>query len=240
MGAEERLSDERADAARGAWILTGLACLIAMAGAFLTIPAFFPTNDDAYAHQILSGGISSSPTARIMFINYGLCWIFSLPYTVIPAVPWWVVGHIVALFLSISLIGRTLLVKLRIWGVTCSPRHQLVPLTAADYGLFSVLITRVQFTTTASLLVAAAIISTCARNDSERSARGGVFAKTILPVAMAAWGFAMRSQSGYFGIFFWLSAIAVMICAVKGSLKNRMVRPAVQCQHVVYIREMTS
>lgn len=226
MGTEERLSDGRANAARGAWILAGLACLIAMAGAFLTIPAFFPTNDDAYAHQILSGGISSSPTARIMFINYGLCWIFSLLYTVVPAVPWWVVGHLVALFLSISLIGRTLLVKLRIRGVSCSVLLQLVSLAAADYGLFAVLIARLQFTTTASLLVAAAIISTCAWNTDERAVCGSVFTRTILPAVMAVWGFAMRSQSGYLGMFFWLSAIAVMACAMKGSLKNRVIQLA--------------
>lgn len=226
MGTEERLSDGRENAARGAWILAGLACLIAMAGAFLTIPAFSPTNDDAYAHQILSGGISSSPTARIMFINYGLCWIFSLLYTVVPAVPWWVVGHLVALFLSISLIGRTLLVKLRIRGVSCSVLLQLVSLAAADYGLFAVLIARLQFTTTASLLVAAAIISTCAWNTDERAVCGSVFTRTILPVVMAVWGFAMRSQSGYLGMFFWLSAIAVMACAMKGSLKNRVIQLA--------------
>lgn len=226
MGTEERHPDERASVARGAWILAGLACLIAMAGAFLTIPTFFPTNDDAYAHQILSGGISSSPTARVMFINYGLCWIFSLLYTVVPAVPWWVVGHLVALFLSISLIGRTLLVKLRARGVSCSAWLQFVSLAAADYGLFAVLIARMQFTTTASLLVAAAIISTCAWGDSERAVRGGVFTRTILPSTMAAWGFAMRPQSGYLGMFFWLSAIAVMACAMKGGLRGRVAQLA--------------
>ena len=226
MGTEERLIDERAGVARGAWVLAGLACLIAMAGAFLTIPAFFPTNDDAYAHQILSGGISSLPTARIMFLNYGLCWVFSLLYTVAPTVPWWVIGHLVALFLSISLIGRTLLVKLRARGVSCSAWLQLLSLAAADYGLFSVLIARMQFTTTASMLVAAAIISTCAWNDGERAVRGGVFTRMILPSTMAVWGFAMRSQSGYLGMFFWLLAIAVMACAMKGSLKNRVIQLA--------------
>ena len=62
------------------------AAAAAMLAAGLLIPMFFGSNDDPYAIQILSGGggVAAEPLPMVPFINYGLCWIFSSLYSVLP------------------------------------------------------------------------------------------------------------------------------------------------------------
>lgn len=209
---------------RDAWPIAFAASGIALIGSFLLIPAFFPTNDDPYIQQILSGGISREPSPYIMFVNFALCWLISRLFLIVPGVPWWVVAHLLLLFLAIALIDRTIVVLSRrhlsrsahpIWVV-------FLILAVVNLGLFSVLVARMQFTTTSTMLLVAAIFSTCCWRPEDDEAAGGVGGRCILPALLAVFGSAIRSQSGLIGFLFWGVAVSAVVAARDGSLKKRL------------------
>lgn len=209
---------------RGAWPIALAASGIALMGSFLLIPAFFPTNDDPYIQQILSGGISGEPSPYIMFVNFGLCWLVSRLFLVVPGVPWWVVTHLALLFLAIALVGRTLVVLSR-KRVSKSVRPmwaELLVLTVVNLGLFSVLVARMQFTTTSTMLFVAAIFSTCCWGPKDDGISGGAVGRCAFPAFLAVCGSAMRGQSGLMGFLFWGAAAVAAVAAWDGDLKTRL------------------
>lgn len=215
------LDDGKSSRVRNTWFVSCGAAAVAMLAAGLLIPMFFGSNDDPYAIQILSGGggVSAEPLPMVPFINYGLCWIFSSLYSVLPVIPWWVVFHLTSIFAALSLVGHALLVAgtKRGW-VTC-PVFAWALLCFVDFGVGAYFVGRLQFTNTATLLVAAAILGACCRPSGEGH---GSKAVTILSSVMGAVGFALRAQSGYLGFFFWGLAIVALITRGSGRLRERL------------------
>ena len=209
---------------RGAWPIALAASGIALIGSFLLIPAFFPTNDDPYIQQILSGGISGEPSPYIMFVNFALCWLVSRLFLVVPGVPWWVVTHLVLLFLAIALVGRTLVVlSRRRASKSVRPMWvELLVLTVVNLGLFSAIVARMQFTTTSTMLFVAAIFSTCCWGPEDDGIADGVVGRCVLPAFLAVCGSAMRGQSGLMGFLFWGAAAVAAVAARDGDLKTRL------------------
>ena len=127
--------------------------------------------------QALSGGggIAASPTLYIPFINYALCWIISGFYGVAPEIPCWTLLHLVAIFVSVAAANWVsfALRPLCERGV-CSKFAILVVL---DFGLFSYFPVRLQFTTTASLLMAAVILLSCGMG--QRETRRGIRVRVV-------------------------------------------------------------
>lgn len=213
---------EKSSAARPSWPLALAAAALGILIAFVLIPSFHPTNDDPYIQQILAGGVSSEPTANIFFVNYALCWIISRLFVLAPEVPWWSLFQLAVLFLAAALFGRTVLVLVRSRWRSLPIGQEAAVLALLDAGLFGVLVSRLQFTTTSSLLVAVAIISTCCWRDDERDLRGGMFTRLVLPITLGSVGFAIREQSGYLGLFFWGLAALACYAGAKGGWKSRL------------------
>lgn len=193
-----------------------------MLAAGLLAPMFFGTNDDPYVIQILSGGggVAAGPLPTVPFINYGLCWVFSSLYSVLPTVPWWIVFHLAAVFAALSLVGYSILVTWSEKGWIVRPAAAWALLLVVDFGMGAYFVGRLQFTNTAALLIAAAILGACCRSpEEERGSR----AATILSVVMGTVGFALRAQSGYLGFFFWGLALAALMVRGSGCLRERLV-----------------
>ena len=211
----------------GVWA-RGVSCaaaVVAMLGAALLIPMFFGSNDDAYVAQILSGrgGAAAEPTPYISFINYALCRAFTWFYSIIPMVPWWTVFHLAAIFAALSAIGHALLVEAcdRLAGRRVKPWMIALALCAADFGIAAYFVGRLQFTFTASLLMAAAIVVACI--GCGEKACGSRRRSLVAPAIMGAIGFALRSDSGYLGFFFWALAVGALLAKARGSLRERIV-----------------
>lgn len=201
------------------WAVSCVAALVAMLLAGLVCPMCFGTNDDAYVLQALSGGggVSASPTPYVSFINYGLCWVISSLYGVVPEIPWWVLLHLASIFFAVTAANRVVVALRGLRERNAFVR--LAALAALDFGLFSYFLVRLQFTTTSSLLMAAAILLSCGLG--EQKARCGMGTRVIVPVLMGVVGYAMRPQSGYLGFFFWILAVLPRLFK-GGSLKERV------------------
>ena len=206
---------------RSAWLVSCGAATVAMLAAGLLIPMFFGSNDDPYAIQILSGsgGVAAEPLPMVPFINYGLCWTFSSLYSALPAVPWWIVFHLAAIFAALSLAGYSFLATGTEKGWVVRPALVWALLFVVDFGVGAYFVGRLQFTNTSALLIAAAIVGVCCRPSGEGH---GSKVVTILSSVMGAVGFALRAQSGYLGFFFWGLAIAALMARGSGRLRERL------------------
>ena len=168
---------------RGAWPISFGAALVAMALAALLIPMYFPTNDDSYVQQIMAGLIAPDPSGYISFINYGLGWLVSRLYAVLPGLPWWPLVQLGLLCASLTAMGyvafylaRQRLPKMPRWAIALC-------LILAETGFFSLLVTRLQFTSTSSVLMMAALAFSCCAPDHK--VRRSI-ARVALPVALGA------------------------------------------------------
>ncbi|HIU23965.1 MAG TPA: hypothetical protein IAD17_03480 [Candidatus Coprovicinus avistercoris] len=190
------------------------AALITIVSAFLFIPSFSPSNDDAYIEQSLAGtgGVSAYPTPYTTTVNIFLGLVVSTLYRIFPFVRWWVLLQYSLILLSLCILGRTFLVLGRIREIfpecvgICRSFFELLCLVVIELGLTGVLIPRLQFTNTASLFFFCVIFSTCVWKPAEKKDYKNKFISIFLPVFLAMLGFAYRSQSGYLGFIFWVFA----------------------------------
>ena len=207
------------------WLVSCGAAALSMTVAGLLVPMYFGTNDDPYVIQILSGGggVAAEPTPYISFINVVLCQVFVGLYVALSSVPWWTIFHLVTIFASLSALGRVTLDALsetRLHGrlFICGAL-----LCAMDFGFGAYLVGRLQFTSTASLLMAAAILLACRRRRSGKSVRGGCVVAAVVSAVLGVVGFALRAQPGFLGMFFWGLAILALMSTGSGSLRGRLV-----------------
>lgn len=205
------------------WMLSAIAAVVAIAVAALVIPMYFSTNDDAYAIQVLSGGggVAAEPLPCVDFINYVLCLLISRLYALTTDAPWWSIFQLIMLALSFTVIGRALVIARREQGRPWPVIMELVCLTVLDFALVAYFVGRMHFTNTASLLMAAAIVASCAPMDGDHASQG-VGSRIILPACLAIAGYAMRAQSGYLGLFFWVLTIVALVFREEGALRERL------------------
>lgn len=209
---------------RRSWALSALITAGVFVVALLAIPNFFPTNDDAYAQQIMAGTVSPEPAGCVTFINYGLCFAVSRLFIVAPGIPWWTITHLLLLYISICFIGRTtILIEYSLDCVRGTWKKYLL-LFVAELCLFGIFIARMQFTTTGSILMAAAIFGSCswvALGNFDRELRPGNLSGIVLPALLGSLGFAFRANSGYLGFAFWICALLfLLLINYKGSLRQ--------------------
>ena len=89
-----------------AFVCLGLICLYVFAGHKL----FFATNDDVMLKAILTGDITGSPDAHLIYVMYPLGWLLKSLYTINAKVPWYdgfiTVLHLAVYFLVMFRTGR--------------------------------------------------------------------------------------------------------------------------------------
>lgn len=220
MQQPEASSGKECASARGAWPVAAAAAAVAMALAMALIPMFFPTNDDPYAQQIMAGLIAPEPSGYISFMNYCLCWLISRFYALVPGVPWWPLVQLVLLYVSLTVMGyaafclvRQRLPRLSRWAIFAC-------LVVAETGLFSLLVTRLQFTSTSSvIMMAAMVLSCCVPDCGDRH----LAARIVLSATLGVIGYTIREQSGLLGLAFWGCALAAAVVRVSGCLRERLV-----------------
>lgn len=212
------------------WAISCGSAALAMFVSGLLIPMYFGTNDDPYIIQALSGGggVASEPTPYISFINVLLCGAISSLYSLLPTISWWPVLHLAAIFASLSAVG---FVVLSVMGQTGRPNHlaaRWTLLCVLDFGVSAYLVGRLQFTSTASLLVAAAIVAACCSKTCGKKERWTP-SSLVIPVMLGIVGFSLREQSGLLGLFFWALAATAALPRAKGGFWER----AVEVRHAL-------
>lgn len=213
----------------GPWLLAALATLIAVVVAHALVPGMYPTNDDALVQQALAGGggVSAEPTPYVSFVNFALCRVISWLFCLVPQVPWWLLLELVASHAAVFSVGWVLASWARRRSPAPSLPVQVLVLSCVEFGLFASLMTRVQFTQTSALLVAAGILVSCTLLWPESRGRRGILAWSV---ALAVMGYAVRPQTGYVGFFFWLLTVGVVLASqARGGMGERLVhmRPLV-------------
>lgn len=203
-----------------AWFASCGAAALAIIAAVTLIPMYFGTNDDPYVIQVLSGGggVASKPLPFVPFINFGLCWIISSLYSVLPMIPWWIIFNLLSIFVSLSLINNAILMRIfkSTRGVRYLPTFFFILIV--NLGVSSYFVGRLQFTNTSALLVAAAIIATCSGLPQRKNKRGIL----ILAGVVGMIGFALRTQSGLLGLFFWGITAFCLIMQASGNVFERL------------------
>lgn len=203
-----------------AWLASCGAAALAIIAAVTLIPMYFGTNDDPYVIQALSGGggVASKPLPFVPFINFGLCWIISSLYSVLPMIPWWIIFNLLSIFVSLSLINNAILMRIfkSTRGVRYLPTFFFILIV--NLGVSSYFVGRLQFTNTSALLVAAAIIATCSGLPQRKNKRGIL----ILAGVVGMIGFALRTQSGLLGLFFWGITAFCLIMQASGNVFERL------------------
>lgn len=203
-----------------AWLASCGAAALAIIVAGTLIPMYFGTNDDPYVIQVLSGGggVASKPLPFVPFINFGLCWIISSLYSVLPMIPWWIIFNLLSIFVSLSLINNAILMRIfkSTRGIRYLPTFFFILIV--NLGVSSYFVGRLQFTNTSALLVAAAIIATCSGLPQRENKRGIL----ILAGVVGTIGFALRAQSGLLGLFFWGITAFCLIMQASGNVFERL------------------
>lgn len=213
------------------WLISCVVAILSMFAAGMLIPLYFGTNDDSYVIQALSGngGVAAKPTPYIPFVNYVLCWIFVRLYSAFPWVPWWVIFHFAALFITFSVVGCIILAALLNTKLHERPFICGLILFSLDFGFGAFFIGRLQFTSTASLLMATAILLSCLHSQGYTHRVCSSALAGIISFIMGIIGFALRSQSGFLGLFFWGLAIIALLSRGSGNLKNRLIEVRDAC-----------
>lgn len=203
-----------------AWLASCGAAALAIIAAGTLIPMYFGTNDDPYVIQVLSGGggVASKPLPFVPFINFGLCWIISSLYSVLPMIPWWIIFNLLSIFVALSLINNAILMRIFRGARSVWYLSSFLFILFVNLGVSSYFVGRLQFTNTSALLVAAAIVATCSGLPERKNKRGIL----ILAGVVGMIGFALRAQSGLLGLFFWGITAFCLIMQAPGNVFERL------------------
>lgn len=200
-----------------------IVAILVMVLSFALIPAFSPSNDDAYIEQSLAGtgGVASSPTPYTTTINIVLGSLICVLYTICPIVRWWILIQLALIIIALYQLGHTFIEIIQNYfyfnhlSKQINTAIQVITLTVIELGIAGVLIARLQFTSTASFLISVAIITSGFRkNDNENS--GKTLHNIIIPVILSVFAFAYRSYSAYIGFIFW-----GLVSLLKRSVKHK-------------------
>lgn len=204
------------------WLLAGL-----LSGMFLVVcwkiaPITFLTNDDNAIAFALAGYQTGSPYPYALFTNCILGYAVAGLYGSFPAVPWWAVMQLGAIFLSLTALGATLL-------DVCARRGRSPFL---GLGLFAALlltlmiqpVVQLTYTVTAAILGAAgACLVAGAAGEPERKKR---LFSDILGGALVLWAFLLREETGYAALCFFFAAVLYrMLSAEPGKGTWRRLLP---------------
>lgn len=211
---------------RGAMPIAVAAAVLTECIALLLIPTGYITVDDTVVEAVLSGAMSGEPSPYISFVNYALCAAVSDLYRVIPQIDWWPAVHVGILCCSFMVMGWAAIAVVRTWKPQATWWQELFAALVVCVGIFACAASYMQFTVTAVIPFAAAmLVSGCFALPVVRGA-GRNLCMCVVVVVVVALGFAMRWQSGALGFAFWAVVVLSMCFARRGSVRERICRVA--------------
>lgn len=211
---------------RGAMPIAVAAAALTECIALLLIPTGYITVDDTVVEAVLSGAMSGEPSPYISFVNYVLCAAVSGLYRVIPQIHWWPVVHVGILCCSFIVMGWAAIAVVRTWKPQATWWQELFAALVVCVGIFACAASYMQFTVTAVIPFAAAmLVSGCFALPVVRGVGRNLCVRVVVVVGVVL-GFAMRWQSGALGFAFWAVVALCMCFAQRGSVRERIRRSA--------------
>lgn len=182
------------------------------------LPIMFEDNDDTTMVWIANGIYSGTPDCHLVFINALYGWVLAQLYSILPNVEWYVVS-----FAFLQIVSITILVGC--FYNRIQNRAQRFLIIVLFYSIWSLLIVRLQFTTTAAFVAFAA----CLLLINKRFAYGGplfVIASLIrfdaaglvglILVPIFLYEFKFDVKSAYLPLFI------VLLCALTFKFVDKM------------------
>ena len=173
---------------------------------------YFETNDDRYIASILSGVITGTPDAHVIYVNYLLALPLSLLYRFTTEVPWY--GGMLVLFqcLACGVILDSAYTRCRRW-------FHLIPVTAVAMGVFIgyyYYAGLLQYTSTAALLAITGYVCLLLRKDKRTGLVWFVFFELL--------GYLLRSQAMLMLQPLGMAAVLAALAEERGILWKEKVR----------------
>ena len=200
------------DRYHGQWVLAFLFALVLFTVTYAVQPVFYQSNDDGVIMKAVSGYLTGTPISHHVYVNAYWTAFLAFLYRLAPAVQWYTVFSIAAIFVSETVLCRTLLVIVRRKKMPVAVAAVLFVLLYAAVLFFPTVL--MQFTMTSALLCAASLALLC--TAGEAPGRGNWIVEHGCSLLLLLIGLCVRNSSWLAGLCFWLLAIAVrgirMLC----------------------------
>lgn len=208
------------------YIFSFASIAVLMIAVFLLYGVVFDTVDDYNVMMTLAGEKTGRPYYELTFYSVCLAFVISLFYQATDAVQWYSLFEIAMVYTSISLI---------LARITIASRKHAVP--GAVFGVLAFVflvifflypVQRLQFSSTAALLGAAAcaIICTCDFSPSKRKQLAKDLALSVVFLVLC---FAERLSAGYCLLAFWLVLLFFSFLRANRIDNSKQVRTRIAC-----------
>ena len=199
-------------------------------------PGIFYVGDDTLIQQILSGSATGGdPSAYTVFVGFGLSWILTLLFRILPQIPWWSFFSFAAISFALGVINRCIFgfFKLMKTGDKDLSKSKVISVVilsaiacmAVGVGICSIVILQIQFSYTAMICGSGTIVSMgyyleryfLFETDEDKIQRIGsivlIFVLTVLSISI-------RQDVGLITLAFCF-ALWVVLCVCSSGLKSR-------------------
>jgi len=189
------------------YIISALCVVVLMLLTFAILQIRFETNDDAGIMYIVAGYNTGTPSPLTLFTNIIFGYLLSGLYTLIPIIPWYGITHIFLIFISLTMILKSLI-------KVCVKREApiVVPFVIFFflYIFFMLYYTAaLQFSTTPAIAGAAACVLTASLYFDE-SIRARVV-DCIAIVSLLFFSYIIRSESGFVVLCYFATVLIFII-----------------------------
>lgn len=173
---------------------------------------YFETNDDRYITSILSGVITGSPDAHVIYVNYLLALPLSLLYRITTMVPWYGGLFVFFQWAIYAAVLDSAYTKCQKW-------YMMIPVTAIAGGFFIAYyycVGQIQFTSTAVMLAAAGYVCLLLRDSDKKG--------FLLFILFELAGYLLRSQSMLMVQPLGLAAVVTVTAGKQEIIKKEEIR----------------
>lgn len=206
----------------GRWIISFVVTTVFFAVLYVKSPIVFFINDDENIMYTLAGYYTNGVTADHSFVNFVLGKIIRILYELLPMIPWYGVFHVFMLYISILIIGKSVLKVTKyndiswFWGMTF--------FSVMDVLLYIYPVILMQFTTTSAMTGTAAIVLLLCVNSTRDNKKSRILDYILIIVLMTVC-YMHRRNTGNVMIcyFFLIGGYQIVKCKLfnKGLTKKR-------------------
>ena len=189
---------------KSCYLISALCVVFLMLVTWTVLQLRFETNDDVGIMYIVAGYRTGTPSPFTLFTNIIFGYLVSGLYTLIPVIPWYVITHIVLVFISLTMILKSII------KVCVVKEASLVIPFALFFFLYIFFLLHytaaLQFSTTPAMAGAAAcVLAASLFNKESKKAR---IVDCIAIVFLLFFAYIIRSESGLVAICYFAVVIA--------------------------------